>query len=267
MANEEVTQLRLKLKAYEATLIQREVELNEYRHRVTQLELKLKAYEDKSAIRSSVEAPTSHTTTIRNGRLQPNSVPSPGTSQCILEVRQSAGAKYIAYDPKASSKGKKRANDSPDERPVKKQAPRWIAAGRRLLDNIEEGKFDLQVARSQEDILPHLDESPYERAKVMAGRASSTLDIATCATSIAQIEMFYSLSALIILEQRKTLSPDQVSDVMDLLEGNSESFLHQRYILGGVKWFHTALIRKLFENGWDIGHAIAVVAKSRFSTP
>jgi hypothetical protein len=270
MANEEVTQLRLKVKAYEATLAQRELERNEYRNRIAQLELKLKAYEEKNAIRNSVEASSNCASTLHNDRLpsNPASAPSPSESQRYLEPRQSTDVEFIVYEPKVPSTRKRRGNVSPDERPVKaRQAPRWIAAGERLLENIEQGKIDMEVTRLQKNESSHLDGSPYERAKTMAKRASNTLDIAAEAESIARIEVFFFLSALRVLDQRKTLSPSEINEVMNLLEGNTESFTHRRHILSGVKWFHEILISKLFETGWDVGHAIAVVAKSRFGPP
>jgi hypothetical protein len=101
----------------------------------------------------------------------------------------------------------------------------------------------------------------------MAKSASSTLAIATHAARMAQIELFFFLSALRVLEQRGTLSSDEIDNVMDLLEGNTSSFSHRRRILSGIKWFHDTLISKLLETHWDIGHAIAVVATSRFGSP
>jgi hypothetical protein len=258
---EEVTQLRLKIKAYETTLAQRELERNEYRNRIAQLELKLKAYEKKNAIRNIVEAPTTCASNPYNDRLQSNPVPAPSPS----ESRQPASVEFVVYEPKASSTRKRRGNVSPDERSVKaRQAPRWIAAGERLLENIEQGKINMEVTRLQKNESSNLDGSPYERAKTMAKRASNTLDIATHAASIARIELFFFLSALRVLDQRETLSPSEINKVMNLLEGNTQSFTHRRQILSGVKWFHEILIAKLFETDWDIGHAIAVVAKSIF---
>jgi hypothetical protein len=266
MSNEEeVTQLRLKVKAYEATLAKREHELSEHRTRIAHLELKLKAYEEENAIRNSVEPPTNRGFNLHNDRLQRDRVAEP---QCYLEPRRSAGAEFIAYKPEAVSiRGKKRSR-SPDERPIQpRQAPRWIAAGTRLIDNIvEQGKFQTEVIRLEEKSLPGLDESPLERAKLMAGRASNTLGIATNATSIAQIELAYFLSALIILEYRKTLSKDQVYEVMNLLESETRSYDRQRKVLTGRKWFHKAVIQRLLDKGWDFGHAMGAVAKSRFGS-
>jgi hypothetical protein len=254
MANEEVTQLRSQVKAYKATLALRE-------HQIAQLELKLKVYEENNAIRNIVEAPSNCALTLHNNRLPSNPVSGPSPS----ESRQSASVEFVVYEPTASSTEKRRGDVPPVERRVKpRQAPRWIAAGKRLLDFIQQDKVGIEVTRLQKEELAHLDGSPYERAKTMAERASNILDIATQAASIARIELFFFLSALRVLEERKTLSPSEINEVMNLLEGNTKSFNHRRQILSGVGWFHEILISKLFETGWDIGHAIAVVAKSRF---
>jgi hypothetical protein len=221
---EEVNQLRVKVKAYEVALAQRESECKKYQDRIAQLELKVKAYEERGP--AHVFEPT--TPAIRN----------------------------------------KRSNTSGDERPAKvRQAPRWIAAGERFLENIGKNKVYMEVTCLQNNELLHLDGSTYDRAKIMAKRASSTLDTAAHAADIAQIELFFFLSALRVLDRRGTLSPNEINEILNLVEGNTRSFKHRRGILFGAEWIHKTLIFPLFETGWDMGHAIAVVAKSKCSPP
>ena len=270
MYDDEVTQLRSKVKAYEIIAAQWELERREYQRRIAQLELEVRTCEGKNAIYNSPGAPLSCASTLYDDQVLSRSVPalSPTESHCSLESQPSASVKFIYHEPQTSFTGKKRGHAAPNERTVRpRQAARWIAAGYRMLENIEQSTADMDIAHLQNIEVSHPDGSPYERAKTMAKSASSTLDSATHAARTAQIQLFFFLSALRVLEQRGTLSSGEINNVMDLLEGNTNSLIHRRRILYGVKWFHETLISKLLETHWDIGHAIAVVATSRFGSP
>jgi hypothetical protein len=160
MADDEVTQLRSKVKAYEITLARWKLERHEYQSRIAQLELKVRTYEGKNAIYNSPGPPLSCASTLYDDRLLSRSVSalSPTESHRSLESQPSASVEFVYHEPQASCTGEKRGHAALDERTVKpRQAPRWKAAGNRLLENIEQSKAGISIAHVQNIEVSHLD--------------------------------------------------------------------------------------------------------------
>lgn len=265
---EEVIRLNAKIEAYEA-------QLNAYEEKIIELQRKLQAYEQRNAICSSVENsenPICDAPSIQDNWLSLNPAPpvSPTETRRSPQFQQPSGLEVVLYDhTKSNGTSKKRNPHCISRGPRKKQqqAPRWIAAGKRVLGNVEKAKFSTELFHLQKIRSSELQGSKYERGKFLAKRAASNLHNAAQLATTAQTELFFFLSTLCVLEGQGTFSPDEITGIMDLLDGRSETYRHRRSIVFGAKWFHEKIISALCERGWRLGHAIAVVALSKLVFP
>lgn len=262
---EEFVRLNAKIKTYEA-------QLDTYRRKIAELEGKLEAYEQQNTIYPTAEVPASAVSKAAVDQLLSNPVSqlSPTQIRCFPNHQQSPDLEIVPYEPaKSNNISKKRGLDCVPRPSRKKhqQAPRWIAAGQRVIANVKKGKFSAERFRSQNIESSEPQGSLFERGKTLAERAAHSLRNATYAATKAQTELFFFLSALCVLETHSTLSSDEIDNIMMVLESRTDNYRHRRSILHGAKWFHDKVIVRLCERGWKLGHAIAVVALSGLALP
>jgi hypothetical protein len=154
---------------------------------------------------------------------------------------------------------KRRSEDSFGGRPKR---CRSNVAGEKFIESVKGGKYT-EILRTPNVESMEPDGTAYQRGERMAARTVDVLHNATYAETYARIELFYFLSSLVVLKGLGLLSEEEVDRLMDLLEGKSNTYYHRRRILRGATWFHQEVISAVCCQGWELGHAIAVVALSR----
>jgi hypothetical protein len=105
--------------------------------------------------------------------------------------------------------------------------------------------------------------SAYDIGAKIAKDTATMLDKADFANAMASIGLFYFLSSLHVLQQLGMLSMDQADELMNYLDAKLNNFNHRRRIRAGAIWFHKKVISIVCSQGWELGHAIAVVAISK----
>jgi hypothetical protein len=198
----------------------------------------------------------------------PRNFPSPSVSTVQLspEFPQTSFIKYVHKTPtlRNEQSGRTVSSLSRQKRP---QQPKWKAAGKKFVEGVKDIEFDPDILGRTDDDTSELEGSAYDRGTKIARSTANVLRNAARANNVARIQLFYFLSTLEVLRQLEKLQEEQVEDLMNKLESNSNSSFHRKRIRDGATWFHREVISRLCNKGWGLGHAIAIVALSRSSFP
>jgi hypothetical protein len=173
-------------------------------------------------------------------------------------------ARIIDLERQVKTYQKRRASFRPTVKPQrKKQAPRWIAAGDRIIEDIESAILDLGLLQIQDVIPLQLGGTLFLRGTELVQRAAGSIHNSKHVTRIARLELFYCLTTIWVLNKEKAFVNDELHELMNTLDSESHSRDHQKRSLKGAAWFHEYVIAKLCEMGWSLGCAIAAVALRR----
>jgi hypothetical protein len=149
------------------------------------------------------------------------------------------------------------------------QLPHREAAGRLFTLSVKSNKYNtnmLCTPRMEPTEPTEPTVSAYDSGTKIAQDTATMLQNADLANAMASMGLFYFLSSLHVLQQLGMLSMDQADELMNHLDAKLNNLNHRRRIRAGAIWFHKKVISIVCSQGWELGHAIAVVAISGFST-
>jgi hypothetical protein len=251
-------------------------EIAQLKVKIVQLETKLKDYEEQRAsctCIASVPANVSDEAVSRyDTRVRTVQIPSPP----LNDVRrssvppqsptpsESAGSKdctFLHYTPNTYVPGasKKRARQSASSN--SSHLPR-DTAGRTFILSVKSNKYNTNIVRTPRMDATDPTGSAYDIGTKIAKDTATMLDKSDLANAMASMGLFYFLSSLHVLQQLRMISLDQADELMNHLDAKLNSRSHRRRIRAGAIWFHKKVISIMCSQGWEIGHAIAVVAIS-----
>jgi hypothetical protein len=251
-------------------------EIAQLKVKIVQLETKLKDYEEQRASCTCIasvpanvsdEAVSRYDTRVRTVQISSpplNDVRRSSVPPQPPTLSESAGSKdctFLHYTPKTYVPGasKKRARQSASSN--SSQLPR-DTAGRTFILSVKSNRYNTNIVRTPRMDATYPTGSAYDIGTKIAKDTATMLDKSDLANAMASMGLFYFLSSLHVLQQLGRISLDQADELMNLLDAKLNSRGHRRRIRAGAFWFHKKVISIMCNQGWEIGHAIAVVAIS-----
>lgn len=172
----------------------------------------------------------------------------------------SPGLEIIRFSRDDLENGSRKRKKCSDKTP-RQPRQRWLDVRTAVIKDINNKQLQVRAIQHPDTNLLELEDSAFERGRLLARSVASLLLQAQLVDSQARVWLFSFLSSIVALVKLAILSDAEADDLMRILDVDGErTYYYRRQILAGAAWMNDEVLLGLYEKGWELDHATAAVA-------